>query len=243
MSEITLSAQLIVPGDHLTTLHYAAEHLVSCCQDAIQDHGEFYLALSGGSTPKALLSLLCSDDYISEIEWDRVHLFWGDERAAPPTSPESNFHMAMKAGLEKMLIPPHHIHRMIAEKEIEKHAALYEKNLRKILGDRSLDFVMLGMGEDGHTASLFPNTEALKAKGKLVVANHVPQKKAWRMTLTFDCINAASHIVFYVMGESKRTMLSRVFSSTPSLPCQFVGTPENPALWIADEDAAPEKLK
>ncbi len=237
MLEIVINAELVVPGDHMATLHYAADHIVNCCQEAIQDHGEFCIALSGGSTPKALFSLLTTD-YAQQIEWDRVHLFWSDERAVPPTNLESNFHMAMKAGFEKMLIPPHHIHRMMAEKEIEKHASLYEKTLRDILGDRSLDFVMLGMGEDGHTASLFPNTQALKAKGKLVVANYVPQKSTWRMTLTFEAINAATHIAFYVMGESKRKMLSHVLSSPPSLPCQFVGTPANPALWIADEAAS-----
>jgi 6-phosphogluconolactonase len=171
-----INAQLVVPGDHLATLHYAAEHFVNCCREAIQDHEAFYVALSGGSTPKALYTLLCSASYASEIEWNKVHLFWSDERAVSPTSGENNFHMAMTAGLEKMIIPKHQIHRMIAEKEIEKHATLYEKTLRKILGERSLDLVMLGMGEDGHTASLFPHTEALKAKGKLVVANYIPQK-------------------------------------------------------------------
>ncbi len=237
MSKITLNAELVVPGDHAATLHYAAEHFVNSCRDAIQDHEAFYVALSGGSTPKALFSLLCTSDYVSEIEWDKVHLFWSDERSVPPTNTESNYHMAMKAGFENMLIPRHQIHRMIAEKEIEKHAAIYENTLRKVLGDRSLDLVMLGLGEDGHTASLFPGTEALHSKGKLVLANYVPQKETWRMTLTFDCINAANHIVFYVMGPTKQKMLSRVFSTPASLPCQFAGTPENPALWIADDEA------
>ena len=231
------NAELIVPGDQAATLHYAAEHFVSCCREAIQDHDAFYVALSGGSTPKALFTLLTSDEYASEIAWDKVHLFWGDERASPPTSPESNYHMAMKAGLEKMIIPRHHIHRMIAEKEIEKHAAIYEETIRKILGDRSFDLVMLGIGEDGHTASLFPGTEALKAKGKLVVANYVPQKETHRMTFTFECINSASHIVFYVMGKEKHPILSHVFSGPKKFPCQLVGTPENPALWIADTEA------
>ena len=232
-----VNAELIVPGDHAATLHYAAEHFIECCKEAIQDHGAFYVALSGGSTPKELFTILTTGDYAREIEWDKIHLFWGDERSAPPTSSESNYHMAMKAGLEKMPIPPHHIHRMVAEKDIEKNAALYEKNLRNILGDRSLDLVMLGIGEDGHTASLFPNTEALTAKGKLVVANHVPQKDTFRMTFTFECINSATHIVFYVIGKAKHPILSHVFSKPPSFPCQFVGTPENPALWIADTEA------
>lgn len=237
MPEILINAELVVPGDHMTTLHYAADHIVNCCQKAISDHEEFCIALSGGSTPKALFSLLTTE-YAQQIEWDRVHLFWSDERPVPPTHPESNFHMAMKAGLEKMLIPPHHIHRMVAETNIEKNATLYEKTMREILGDRSLDFVMLGMGEDGHTASLFPNTQALKVKGKLVAPNFIAKKNTWRMTLTFEAINAATHITFYVIGENKRKMLSHVLSSPPTLPCQFVGTPSNCALWIADEAAS-----
>jgi 6-phosphogluconolactonase len=94
------------------------------------------------------------------------------------------------------------------------------------------------MGEDGHTASLFPQTDGLKAKGRLIIANHVPQKETWRMTMTFDCINDAAQTVFYVMGKSKAEMMARVFTTKPVLPCQKVGTPDNPALWISDEEAS-----
>jgi 6-phosphogluconolactonase len=146
--------------------------------------------------------------------------------------------MAMKAGFEKMLITPHHIHRMIAEDKIEHHAKKYEEKLRSILQDQALDLVMLGMGEDGHTASLFPDTSALSVKGALVTPNYIPQKKTWRMTLTFDAINDAANTVFYVLGASKSDMLAHVFKSHPHLPCQLVGTEDHPALWIVDEGAA-----
>lgn len=233
-----MNAELIVPGGHADTLHYAAEHFVATCENAIQDHGFFTVALSGGSTPKALYELLCQPPYSEEIEWDKIYLFWSDERSVPPTDPESNYHMAMKAGFEKMVIPPNHIHRMIAEDQIEHHAKKYEEKLRSILKGQTLDLVMLGMGDDGHTASLFPDTEALTVKGRYVTANYVPQKKTWRMTLTFDAINDAVNTVFYVMGASKAKMLSHVFKSEPHLPCQFVGTEGHPALWIADQPAA-----
>jgi len=233
-----LNAELLVPGDYDATLHFSVEHFITTCRTAIQDHGQFFVALSGGSTPKAIYELLCQPQYSSEIEWDKVHLFWSDERSVPPTSHDSNYHMAMKAGFEKMLFVPEHIHRMVAETDIEKHALQYEKKILKTLNGQTFDLVMLGMGEDGHTASLFPETEGLKSKGRLVVANYIPQKETWRMTLTFDCINDAAQTVFYVMGKSKAEMMARVFTAKPTLPCQHVGTPDNPALWIADEAAA-----
>jgi len=232
-----LNAELIIPGDYDATLHYAVEHFVALCRDAIQDHQAFYVALSGGSTPKAIYELVCQSPRKEEIEWEKVHLFWSDERTVPPDHPDSNFRMAMKAGFAQMDIPPVHIHRMEAETNIEKNAHAYEKTIRKVLDGRAFDLMMLGMGEDGHTASLFPNTEALKIKGRLAVANFVPEKNSWRMTLTFDAINSASHIVFYVMGAAKKEMLARVFSTPISLPCQKVGTIDNPALWITDEAA------
>jgi 6-phosphogluconolactonase len=229
--------ELLVPGDLDTTLHFAASHFVTTCRDAIMNHGLFAVALSGGSTPKAIYELVCQDPYSSEIEWEKVHLFWSDERSVPPDHPDSNYRMAMKAGFEKMLLPPHHIHRMIAETDIEKNAHHYEQKIVKILDGRSFDLVMLGMGEDGHTASLFPNTSALQSKGRYVVANFVPQKETHRMTLTFDCINDADKAVFYVLGKNKAAMLSRVLQTPPTFPCQSVGTPDHPAVWIADDEA------
>lgn len=233
-----LNAELIIPGDYDATLHFSVEHFVTACRDAIRDRGLFAVALSGGSTPKAIYELLCQHPYSDEIEWDKVHLFWSDERSVPPDHLDSNYRMAMEAGFEKMPIPPGHIHRMVAEKEISQNARLYEQKIRTILEDHAFDLIMLGMGEDGHTASLFPQTEALKVGGHLVTANHVPQKETWRMTLTYECINDAVQTVFYVMGSSKAAMIARVFNEEPSLPCQFVGTPDHPALWIADESAA-----
>lgn len=234
---MSINARLIIPGKYEETLRYAVEHFVTLCRDAISDHGAFYVALSGGSTPKAIYELLCQGEFKDEIEWEKVHLFWSDERSVPPDHPESNFKMAMKAGFAKVDIPPAHIHRMIAETDIEKNALAYEKTIRKVVGERTFDLVMLGMGEDGHTASLFPHTGALKIRGRLAAPNFIPEKNTWRMTLTFDAINAASHIVFYVMGNSKKERLSVVFSTPLTLPCQKVGTIDNPALWIVDEMA------
>jgi len=229
---------LIVPGDRLATIAFAVKDLMAAAERAIADHGAFYIALSGGSTPKAIYEELCQPQ--QKIEWGKWHLFWSDERSVPSNHPESNYHMAMEAGFKKMMIPPDQIHRMQAEKEIEKEAHLYEKTIQDRLQGRGFDFMMLGMGEDGHTASLFPFTDGLKAQGKLVIANYIPQLQTWRMTLTFDCINASSHIVCYVLGSQKREKLRQVLEPTASfeeLPSYKIGTPTYKALWVVDESA------
>lgn len=152
-----MNATLTVPGDKDATLHYAASHFVAIARDAIEDHGFFAVALSGGSTPKAIYELICQPGLSEEIEWEKVHLFWSDERSVFPDDPESNYRMAMEAGFANMPLLPQHIHRMVAEKDIEAQAHHYETTMRRVLDDQALDLVMLGMGEDGHTASLFPN--------------------------------------------------------------------------------------
>lgn len=233
------SKNLIVPGDYQTTLTFCVEHFIALSKRALSDHGFFTVALSGGSTPKAIFEKLCSSPYKEQINWNKIHIFFGDERALPPNDPNSNFHMAMQAGFSKMPIPTEQIHRMQAEVDIEKNALKYEETIHKVLGNRSFDLVMLGMGEDGHTASLFPFTEGLKVTNRLCIANYVPQKKCWRMTLTFSCINQASNICIYVLGSNKKDMLTQVLfhPSQKTLPVEQVGTPQSKALWIADEAA------
>jgi 6-phosphogluconolactonase len=237
---------LIVPGDHYSTTIFCTDHWIAACNRSISDHGAFFVALSGGSTPKSIFERITSDPYASRIDWSKVHLFWSDERAVPPDHPDSNYHMAMQAGLQNMPIPKAQIHRMQAERDIEQNALAYEKTVLSVLKGRPFDLVMLGMGEDGHTASLFPFTQALDETQRLVVANYLPDKKIWRMTFTFTCINQAAHIAIYVLGASKKYILAEVLTSPDQfgrLPIQRIGTPEHHALWIADESAASELLK
>lgn len=147
----------------------------------------------------------------------------------------------MKAGFENMPIPKENIFRMRAEDAIEANARAYEKLLKDTLRNRPLDLVMLGMGEDGHTASLFPHTQALSENNQLAVANEVPQKNTWRMTLTYPCINASRHIALYVLGSSKKYMVEKVLKGPEApkeFPVQRVGTPTHKALWILDDAAA-----
>lgn len=235
--------KLIIPGEAPITIIFCVEHFISLAKQAIKDRGAFFVALSGGSTPKAIFEHLSKPPYDKMVEWGKVHLFWSDERSVPQDHPESNYHMAMQSGLEKMPIPRDQIHRMRAEEKIEEGAALYEQEILKALGGRPFDLVMLGMGEDGHTASLFPHTEGLKVQNRQVIANYIPEKKTWRMTLTFECINQAENIAIYVIGASKKAMLVKVLFSHyqfENYPIQKVGTAIHPALWIADEAAAEE---
>ncbi len=227
------------PGDLDASLTFAVEHFINCAKEAIKSHGLFAVALSGGSTPKKIFEMLSSDLYSKELDWSKVLLFWGDERSVPPTDPDSNFRMAMDAGLKTLSIPREHIFRMEAETNIEENSHTYEAKIKEVLGDRPFDLIMLGMGEDGHTASLFPGTRALEEKTALVVPNEVPQKKSWRMTLTYPCINRARNTVIYVLGKSKEPMIRQVFleKHTPPFPVSLVGTPENKALWVVDSEA------
>lgn len=237
---------LLVPGNYETTLSFCVKHLLFLAEEAIRTQGHFFAALSGGSTPHALFEKLSDPSYRTLIDWSKVSLFWSDERSVPFAHPENNSHMAMEAGLKKLPIPVSQIHRMVAEKDLEKNAKAYEETIKRLLGSRPFDLIMLGMGEDGHTASLFPHTEALASKDRLVVPNYVPQKNSWRMTMTFECINSAQNIVVYVLGASKKERVAEVLLSPPQftlLPAQRIGTVAHPALWIADQDAAATLLK
>lgn len=234
---ISPTKKLIIPGGFDSTIAFAAKHFVECAKEAIQDHGAFFVALSGGTTPKAIYNYLAKY-YTHESLWKKTFLFWGDERAVAQTDNDSNYKMAMDAGLSTLCIPSENIFRMKAEDDIENQAKKYDDLLRRILPHSHFDLLMLGMGEDGHTASLFPSTKALNEKNAFVVANHIPQKKTWRMTLTFPVINKAHHIVFYVTGASKKHKLQEVFNNRSfEDPCSKVGTEASPALWVVDQDA------
>ncbi len=232
-------AQLLIPGDLETTYRAGCRHFVDVCKEAIFRRGAFFVALSGGSTPKALYTLLTKPPYREQIEWGKVWLFWSDERSGPPTDPESNYNMALLSGFSKVAIPEGQIHRMEATGDLPKNALAYEEKIRSLLYGQPFDLVMLGMGEDGHVASLFPGTEALLVKDHLVAANFVPQKNSMRMTLTFSCINEARVIVVYILGDSKKERVyDALMHPEKDYPIQHVGTPSHPALWILDEKAA-----
>lgn len=236
--KIDSARELIVPGDRLATLHFAVHHFLEFANHSIEKQGKFVVALSGGSTPNAIYAALKKMG--NRIDWSKVHLFWGDERSVPPNHPDSNYHTAMQAGLKNLPIPKQQIHRMVAEKDIEIEAEKYEAAIKcERIEPSSFDLVMLGVGEDGHIASLFPNTEALQEKKRWVLANEVPQLKTTRMTITYPCIQAAKAVVIYAMGKAKQSIISQILHSPPNSnwPASQIANDSHPVLWIVDREA------
>src|SRR5208282_3148198 len=240
--------------------HAAAEEFVRAARTAIGAQGRFTVALSGGSTPKALYSLLASN-YASFV-WNRVFLFFGDERHVPPTDPESNYRMVNESLLTKIAIPAENVFRVLTENPDAAAAASdYESRIRRFFeirpgprpGLRSglpsedrppefprFDLILLGVGPDGHTASLFPDSAALDEQSRLVVANWVAKFNTHRITLTFPVLNRAAEVMFLASGADKAEMLRQVLEgkNTPPLPSQRVQPSDGNLLWMLDEAAA-----
>ncbi len=215
---------------------------------AVTTRGIARIAISGGNTPKAMFTLLAdpTQPFLDEVDWSKLQLFWVDERCVPPTDPESNFGMTEQVLLAKIPLPSENIFRMEGELDPEVAASRYEtilRNTMKLEGAESpaFDLVLLGMGDDGHTASLFPHTDAINELGRLVVANHVPQKDTWRITLTSPVINQAREVVFLVEGEAKSIVLAEVLTGAQDperLPSQLVRPSNGKLRFLLDEAAA-----
>lgn len=217
-------------------IEFAANHLIKTAQKAIHQRGAFYLALSGGSTPKAVYQKLYEKKDL--IDWSYVWLFWSDERCVLPDSDESNFKMAVDQGMLDLGVPPKNIFRLQGETAPKKAAAEYEEQILRIVPDACFDLILLGMGEDGHTASLFPGTAALKEKEHLVVSNYVEKLDAWRLTFTFPLLKKAREVNLYVLGEGKAPVVEKIFNTKSTYPVAKVGTKKHPALWIFDRASA-----
>jgi 6-phosphogluconolactonase len=221
----------------------AAGRFVDLAREAIDARARFCVALSGGSTPKRAYELLATEPYINQVNWSKVHVFFGDERCVPPNDPESNFRMASEAMLSHVPIPIANVHRMIGEGDPAINARLYEDGLRSFFEDASwprFDLIFLGMGDDGHTASLFPGSAALKEDTAWVVANWVEKFKTFRITLTAPAINHAANVAFLVTGESKAKRLAEVTGGprTDSLPSQLIQPINGSLEWFIDKAAA-----
>lgn len=237
---------IVIPGDKDETILFATKQFIAYANECISDHFVFSVALSGGSTPNAIYKLLSQEPYRSQVDWKKVFLFWSDERNVPRDDPESNYFNGMHSGLETLGIPSEQIFRMRAESDLEKGARNYEEQISTYVPEGRLDLVMLGMGEDGHTASLFPHTDGLNVKGRSVIPNYLPEKKVWRMTLTYERINMSNQVWIYVLGENKASMVKEALLGTYDphrIPIQKVGTSLNKALWILDTDAASKLTK
>jgi 6-phosphogluconolactonase len=214
-------------------------------------HGEldrFSVALAGGNTPRRVYELLASERFKHRVEWTQVHLFFGDERCVPPDHPDSNYLMAYETLISRVPIPAKNVHRIIGEGNPEEGARLYENQLRAFFAGVSwprFDLVLLGMGADGHTASLFPGSDALKEKSKWVTATKREKLKQDRITLTLPVFNHAAHIMFVVTGNEKAARLAEVVekqSSADRMPAQEIQPVNGSLEWLIDKAAA-AKLK
>jgi 6-phosphogluconolactonase len=220
----------------------AAAEFAAQASQAVRTNGRFAVALSGGSTPKTLYSLLATKP---DIPWDKVCFFWGDERHVPPDHPESNYRMANEALLSKVPVRPENIFRIHAEEKDAGAAALqYEQTLKDFFhlspGEfPRFDLIFLGVGPDGHTASLFPGTAALNETQRLVVANWVPKFKTDRITFTLPVLNAAAFVMFLLSGADKASTLHEVLeNSSADLPSQNVRPANGKLIWLVDGPAA-----
>jgi len=226
----------------------AAEEVVQAAKEAVAQRGRFTVALSGGSTPKGLNTLLATNAR-SALPWDRMFFFWGDERHVPPTDPESNYRMAEETLLSKIPVAPANVFRIPAENpDAAAVADAYEQTLQKFFALQPgefprFDLILLGMGPDGHAASLFPGSAALQEKSRLVVANWVEKFKTSRITLTPPVLNAARCVAFLVSGTEKAAALRAVLESDApdeQYPSKLVRPRDGKLIWFVDRAAASE---
>lgn len=226
----------------------AAEEVVRAAQEAVAQRGRFTIALSGGSTPKSLFNLLATNAK-NVLPWDRMFFFWGDERHVPPSDPDSNYRMAEETMLSKIPVAAGNVFRFAAENpDAAAVADAYEQTLRKFFALQPgefprFDLILLGMGPDGHTASLFPNTAGLQEKSRLVIANWVDKLKTSRLSLTLPVINAAACVAFLVSGTDKAPALHAVLEGDApgeQYPSKLIHPVDGKLIWLIDRAAASE---
>jgi 6-phosphogluconolactonase len=229
----------------------AAEFFTAAVTAAVKARTLARVAISGGSTPRAMFALLADPNqlFLAAVPWERLHLFWVDERCVPPDNPESNYRMTKEALLAHIPLPANQIYRMEGELDPEIAAARYESTIRnafRLEGAETptFDLIFLGMGDDGHTASLFPHTEALNEMARIAIANHVPQKDTWRITLTWPVINQGREVAFLIEGSGKAQVLHDVLLGPydpESKPSQLI-RPGNGRLTLLLDTASAAKL-
>lgn len=244
----SLKVEYFVEPDAAALARHAARHFTEMAEEAVAVRGHARIAISGGSTPKAAFQLLGdpAQPFRARMPWERIDLYWVDERCVPPDNADSNYRMTREALLDHAPLRPEQIHRMEGELEPDAAAARYESALRngfRLEGAEAptFDLIALGMGPDGHTASLFPHTEALHELGRLAVANHVQNKDAWRVTLTWPVINHGRSVFFLIGGADKAAILREVFlgpRDPERLPSQLIRPAGGILTLILDKAAA-----
>jgi len=233
-----MKAEQKILADVPSLIEAVAEQFVSTARLAIAKRGVFYVALAGGSTPKGLYKKLATSPYLEQIDWTRVHLFFGDERCVLPTHDESNFKMAREAMIDHLPIPQANVHRMPTEEGVAPEVAIrYCWIMKEVLQDQPLDLVLLGMGPDGHIASLFPDTAALNATTK-TTSLYVDKFESWRVTMTYPTINSARQVIVLIAGEAKADIVHEITTdAVQGLPVQRLA-PQGEYYWFMDKAAA-----
>jgi 6-phosphogluconolactonase len=230
--------------DKASVARFTAERLYRIIQATLEVNGRIAIALAGGTTFKPIYEMLAKD-FGQYIDWQKVHLFFGDERCVPPEHEESNFRMVKEALIDHIEIPSANVHRMRGEDEPESAAAAYESELRQFFTgeDGLFDLNLLGIGEDGHTASLFPHTDAIHEQEKWVIAHHVEAKgNLWRITLSFPAILQSANIMFVAWGDGKSKALRAIIEGEyqpEEYPSQIIARSNHEhVVWAVDEAAA-----
>jgi 6-phosphogluconolactonase len=240
--------EILIYDDVTTLAGAAAKRIGLLADEAIEARGVFHVALAGGTTPRRLYETLALPDHALGIDWSRVHVFFGDERCVPPDDPESNYGMARASLLDKVPLAETHIHRIAAEGiERDGAASEYAACLRQVITARNgdvpaIDLVLLGIGPDGHIASLFPDTGILHETRRLVVPVFVKQKHAWRISITFPVINSARDVMVLATGGGKAEILGQILgghSHDLRYPAEMIAH-ERGVHWYLDRDAARE---
>lgn len=234
---------LFVANDKDEVVSYIAKEIMKLAQDFVDINGVFSLALSGGSTPKKLYELLGKAPYLHLIPWKFIHFFWVDERCVPPDNIESNYRLINNILLKKLKIPADNIHRIHVELGYKRAVDLYQKELRRFFNDAEqlFDLVILGLGKDGHTASIFPDSDFTKQTGRLVsfTEGNYEDRPGIRVTLSFDAINFSKNIIFMVTGSEKAMIMNKIFhDNNQELPVSYVNPKRGSIKWVIDREAA-----
>ena len=242
-------ARLLVVDDADALAREAASELTRRAQSGVAATGRFTVVLSGGSTPRRLYALLAdpAQPFRGEVPWSATHVFWGDERHVPPDDPQSNYRTANEALLSRVPVPPENVHRIEGERaDAGEAAAAYARELQRFFGLAPgefprFDLVLLGMGPDGHTASLFPGSDALAVTDRLTAGPWVEKFQSYRITLTFPVFDNAAQVLFLVSGPDKAETLRAVLDpKTPpeTFPCQRIRPSHGELVWLVDRPAA-----
>jgi len=240
---------IVVFPDIEKMTYSAADYVVKVAQESIASHGRFTFALSGGTTPRKLYALLATEPYRSQMAWEKVEIFWSDERCVPPDDAESNYHLAQEVLFSKLTLSPSQIHRMPAD-EADRDAAAeqYSQEMQRVFGETlpHFDLIQLGMGPEGHTASLFPHQLSLQEQQRLVIPVTVPKPPPPRLTITPPLLNAARYILFLVTGREKADAVQAVLEGDyqpDEYPAQIVQPHQGQVTWMFDKAAATKLTK